>query len=868
MIRKVGLVLFALLFAGSTLTGARAETTQSEELLAWKQLPALPDELGVAGAFAGASGGAIIAGGGANFPDGMPWENGTKVWHDAAYVLPEGETAWKSGLKLPRPLGYGVSVTADDQVICVGGCDSTSHYTDAFALKWNGSSIEVKELPDLPAPVAYAGGAVIGDTVYVVGGSDNTSATSALASLYALNLKDLEAGWKTLDPIPGGGRILPAVAALENALYVFSGASLAADASGKPQRTYLKDSWRYTPDGGWKKLSEMPRPAVAAPVVVPDVAGNSSLFVVGGDDGSLVGFEPAEKHPGFPGNQLTYNAVTNTWADRGAGPVSVVTAPVVPWKDGAVIVSGEVRPGVRSAQVHHITMPPYQSAFGFLNYLTLGLYLAMVLGIGFWCSRGNNTTEDYFRGGQSIPWWGAGISIFATTLSSITFMAVPAKAFSENWVFMLANLPILLIAPFIVFVIMPVFRRMDVTSAYEYLERRFNLALRLFGSAAFVLFQLGRMAIVMFLPALALATVTNIDVIPCVLLMGVLTVVYCVFGGITADIWTDFVQTIVFMGGALLSVVYILMKTDGGLTGMVDLAMAENKLKMVNWTWDATTAALWVVLIGNIFDKMISYTSDQTAIQRYMTTADEKKAAQSIWLNAIVAMPATVMFFIVGTALYVYYVQHPNRLIPGVKNDAIFPLFIARELPAGLAGILVASIFAAAQSTISTSMNSMSTVVVTDWWLRLRRTPPTERQNIILARSLTAVFGIAGTACAVLLAVSDIKSLWDLFVQLLGLTGGALTGLFFLGIFTRRANGTGAAVGAVVSVVTVYIVQKHTDLHFFLYGMTGIVSCFVVGYLASLVSPALAPERLRGLTIHSIKEHNRTASPADPVPQN
>jgi len=832
--------------------GGQAETTGTEALLKWDKLADLPDATGVAGAFAGTSNGTLIVGGGANFPAGMPWENGTKVWHDEVYILPKDAKNWKSGFALPAPRAYGVSVSVNDEIICIGGSDAGQHYSDVYALKWSDDKIATRTLPALPVPLANAGGAVIKDTVYVVGGSDNTSATAALKSLFALNLKDPAAKWETLEPIPGDGRILPAVGALGGSLYVFSGAALDAGPDGKPQRTYLKDAWSYTPDKGWKQLAEMQRPAVAAPVITPDKPGNSSLFVVGGDDGSLVGFEPASKHPGFPGRIVTYNSITNAWADRGMAPASVVTAPVVQYDGGSVIVSGEMRPGVRTPAVAHITMPDQKSAFGFYNYLTLAGYLALILLIGFVCSFGNNTTDDYFRGGQSIPWWGAGVSIFATTLSSITFMAVPAKAFSENWIFVLANLPILLIAPFVIYVIMPVFRRINLTSAYEYLERRFNLAARLFGSAAFVLFQLGRMAIVMYLPALALATVTNFDVTLCILLMGVLTIVYCVFGGITADIWTDFVQTIVFMGGALLSIWYIITKTEGGFGGLVEIAQADNKFQMVNWTWDYTVASLWVVIIGNIFANLITYTSDQCTIQRYMTTADEGKAARSIWLNALVAMPATVMFFAVGTALYVYYVQHPARLVPGVQTDAIFPLFIARELPAGLAGLLVAAIFAAAQSTISTSMNSMSTVIVTDWYLRLKTTAPSARQQLILARSLTAIIGVLGTATAVLLAVSDIKSLWDLFLMILGLTGGALGGLFLLGIMTERANGMGAVAGAATSVVVLYFVQKHTSAHFFLYGLAGIVTCFIVGYVVSLVTGAPGTEKLNGLTIYSI----------------
>ena len=861
------LLLCAALFTPAVAVSDTVTTASvTEEWLAATSLPPVPDSLGVAGAFAGVSRGTLIAGGGANFPNGMPWENGTKIWHETVWALPFGTDVWTPAPAMAGPRGYGVSVSVpapDNRVINVGGSDADRHYADAFAWLWADGAVKTSALPPLPHPVANMGGALAGDTLYIVGGTETPQSTEALATLYALNITEagLKEGWKRLDDLPGKGRILPAVTVLRNELFVMSGAALAPGADGKPTREYLRDTWSYKPGRGWKQLADMPRPAVAAPVLAPKPQVSLSFYVMGGDDGSLVDFQPVENHPGFPANVLAYDAITDTWTDRGAAPISVVTAPIVPLADDrAVVVSGEIRPGVRTPAVSIVQSLPHQASFGTLNYMMLVLYLLMVLGIGFYCSLGNKTTDDYFRGGQSIPWWGAGVSIFATTLSSITFMAMPAKAYETDWVFMLANLSILLIAPFIIAVIMPIFRRLNVTSVYEYLELRFNLATRLFGSAAFVLFQLGRMAIVMFLPALALATVTNFDVMWCIGLMGVLTVIYCIFGGIKADIWTDFVQAFVFMGGAAITLIYILSKTDGGLTAAVAQAAQDDKLKLIDWSWDYTVASIWVVLLGNIFANLITYASDQCAVQRYMSTESEETARRSIWLNAFVAIPSTVIFFVVGTALYVYYTQHPARLVPGLKTDAIFPLFIARELPAGIAGILLASVFAVAQSTISTSMNSMSSVIVTDWYQRLSPTPPSGRSSLILARVLVGILGISGTACAMLLAVSDVKSIWDFFLEILGLTGGALTGLFLLGILTRRANGIGATIGMIVSVMVLFSVQRLTNVHFFLYAMVGILTCFIVGYLCSFLAPAYSSDRLKGLTWLSIKKNEGTGT--------
>lgn len=851
------LLLTVLSMVCFVLPGFAAEqTSQGQNLLEFTKLPPLPDGRGVAGCFAGVSGDNLLAAGGANFPDKMPWENGQKVWYDTIWKLKPGAKQWETAGKLPMPLGYGVSVSYKGQVICAGGSNSTGHTGEVFALEMVNGSVAVKRLPNLPRQLAMAGGALLGSRLYVVGGIEKSSATQALNTMYCMNLDEPAKGWAELEPLPGDGCLLPAVAAIQGKLYVFGGASLHADVDGKPARTYLKQTHIYSPGKGWSRGADMPRPAVAAPVIAPKEAGDATVVLLGGDDGSLVNFKPPQAHPGFAARVLTYNAVTNAWAERGVANITApVTCPTVSWQGGTAIISGEVKPGVRSPACWLAKSLPVKASFGLANYTTLAVYLLGILLIGVLLSSGNETSDDYFRGGQKIPWWAAGLSIFATTLSSITFMSVPAKAFAEDWVFALANLPILLIAPFIVKVIMPVFRRMDATSAYEYLERRFSLPIRLFGSAAFILFQLGRMAIVMFLPALALSTVTSFDIVPCILLMGVLTIIYCVFGGISAVIWTDVVQSIVFLGGALLTIVLIVMRTDGGVQGFVSLAQENHKFRLANLTWDATVASLWVVVIGNIFANLISYASDQTTIQRYMTTADERKAARSIWMNALVAMPATALFFLVGTSLYVYYAQHPAQISPGVQNDGIFPLFIAKELPSGVGGLLVASIFAAAQSTISTSMNSVSTVLVTDWYERLTAGARSERARLALARWLTAIIGVLGTGGALWLSASDVRSVWDVFLSILGLTGGAMCGLFLLGIFSRRANAPGAIAGALASVIVLALVQRFTNLHFFLYGMTGILTCIAVGSLVSLVFPAPAAEGLAGLTYYDLKPH-------------
>ena len=332
--------------------------------------------------------------------------------------------------------------------------------------------------------------------------------------------------------------------------------------------------------------------------------------------------------------------------------------------------------------------------------------------------------------------------------------------------------------------------------------------------------------------------------------MGLLSTIYTTLGGIEAVIWSDVLQVVVLMGGALLSLILIASSVEGGPAGLVSTAAAHGKFHAVNLTWDMATASAWVVVVGWTLSNLVPYTAEQTVVQRYLTTQDAAAAARSIWTNAALTIPAGVIFFGLGTALFVFYHENAAALEPSLRVDAIFPLFIVQQLPVGVAGLLVAGIFAAAMSSLDSSLNSVSTVLVTDWYRRLVP-ETTQAQRLRLARRPTLGLGIVATGAGLLLASFDIESLWDVFLELLGLLGGTLAGLFALEIFTRRAHAAGALTGAVASVAALYLVKTLTAVHFFLYAGIGIVTCIAVGYLTSLILPHdRAP--LEGLTILTV----------------
>lgn len=323
------------------------------ETLSWKQLPSLPDPLGVAAPYAGVTGNALLVAGGANFPGKMPWEGGKKVWLDKVWLLDRPDGTWREVGKLPRPLAYGISVSTPDGVVCVGGSDADRHYADAFRLVWTGEKLLTIPLPPLPIALSGASAALVNDTLYVACGAEQPGEQAATNRAFAIDLATKDPSWHELPKLPGKPRLLAAGAGYDEAFFVLGGTALEPNADGKIARAYLREAWSFRPGHGWQSLAEMPKPNVAAPSPAPVVDGR--ILLAGGDDGSRVGFTPVQEHPGFPRASLAYDPSLDRWSEAGEVPAPRATVPTVSWRGMIVIPSGEVRPGVRSPEVWAIT---------------------------------------------------------------------------------------------------------------------------------------------------------------------------------------------------------------------------------------------------------------------------------------------------------------------------------------------------------------------------------------------------------------------------------------------------------------------------------------------------------------------------------
>lgn len=819
---------------------------------------------GLAGAFSGLSNDALIIAGGTNFPDLPPWKAGKKVWQDQILVLLKdgGNYKWvfDAHMKLSNSAANGVSITLQEGLLCVGGDGPSGILKDVFLLIWDQerSQIISTKLKPLPDGFEATGGALIAGYIYITGITGNHNSFIRIQSEKLLNNND--GVWESLPPCPGLPRKLMAYAAQNNGqytnLYLFGGRSAV-----NRETTILYDSYEYdVKHNQWKHINENQELKAFMGASALSM-GSSSILLFGGDDGELflerIALEKAieeesdliirdsliltlEKsfvgHHGFSKRIAGFNTITRTFTAVGAvAELAPVVTQAILWDGKIWLPSGETFPGVRSPLV--LIADPILSTgnFGGANYAVLGIYFAILISIGLYFSSRQNSTEDYFKGGGRIPWWAAGISIFGTALSAVTFMAIPAKTFATDWSYLLYNLTVLIVTPIVVMFFIPHFIKLNLVTAYEYLEQRYNLTVRWLGGFSFIIFQLGRIGIVLYLPAIALSLVTGIDIFTCIIAMGLISMFYTYIGGIEAVIWTDVIQVIVLMGGALLSIVLITVSLDQNVFSLIQEASEKEKFHVFNFRFNWAQPTFWVVIIGGFFANLVTYSSDQTMVQRYLTANNEKGAAKSSWTNAILVIPASLLFFSVGTALFLFYLKFPEKIDSFSKdNDAIFPWFIIQELPTGISGFLIAGIFSAAMSTLSSSMNSIAASFSADFYLRIK--PDTDAKKSLQIAKLTTLFsGIVGTLLAIWMATSNITSLWDMFFKVLGLFTGGLGGLFLLGIFTKKANAQGAIIGMVASSFIQYLVVNFTDIHLFLYAGIGMSTCFIIGYLSSVL---------------------------------
>ncbi|HVS13525.1 MAG TPA: sodium:solute symporter [Thermoanaerobaculia bacterium] len=502
-----------------------------------------------------------------------------------------------------------------------------------------------------------------------------------------------------------------------------------------------------------------------------------------------------------------------------------------------------------------------------LDLVVLAVYVAAVIGVSLALSRRSRTPDGFAAAGGALPGWAVGLSLFGTFLSSNTFLGVPGKAFAEDWNSFLFSLTLPLAAWAAVRWFVPFYRRGGALSAYEHLERRFGRWARTYAMVCYLLTQLARVGAILFGMALALGPLTGWRPAPIILATGVLVTVYTLIGGIEAVIWTDVIQSVVLGLGALVALAILVVGMPGGIfegaTRIVEIGAAEGKWSLGSTAPDLTTSTVWVVLLYGLFINLNNFGIDQSYVQRYHTARSERAAGRSVWLAAWLYLPVSGLFFLLGTSLYADLRANPERWRPLVDAvdgagpavpqiaDRAFPFFIVEALPPGVSGLIVAALFAAAMSSIDTSLNSSATVIESDLFRAYFRPDASETARMRVLRSATVAVGAAGTGAA--LAMIGVKSLLDAWWLLSGVFAGGLLGLFLLGMIVRRAGRPAALAGVIAGVLVIAwmtlsprlpdsLAMLRSPLHANMVIVVGTLTLFTVGATVAKLRPARAPE--------------------------
>ncbi len=415
----------------------------------------------------------------------------------------------------------------------------------------------------------------------------------------------------------------------------------------------------------------------------------------------------------------------------------------------------------------------------------------------------SSNVEGFTTAGGRLPGWLVGLSIFGTYLSSISFLALPGKAYGGNFVAFAFSLSLPFAAIIAVKWFAPLYRASGDVSAYAYLERRFGLWARLYATCFYLLTQLARVGTILFLVALALERLTGWNIETIIITAGIVTIIYTMTGGIEAVIWTDAIQSVILTLGAISSVGIIIWQIPGGFWALIETAGSAGKLSFGSMSPDFFTGGFWTLLIYGLFINLQNFGIDQSYVQRYQSAKSLDDAKKSVWIGALLYIPVSALFLFIGSALFAYYSVLPDllpkELMQAGMGDRIFPYFIVTELPPGMTGLLIAALFSAAMSSVDSSLNSSATIVMTDIYKRLLRPSASDAELIIFLRRTTFVIGVAGIIAA--LCMISVKGTLDVWWKLAGIFSGGMVGLFILGAFSRKATGKEAMTGVIVGVV-------------------------------------------------------------------
>jgi SSS family solute:Na+ symporter len=486
----------------------------------------------------------------------------------------------------------------------------------------------------------------------------------------------------------------------------------------------------------------------------------------------------------------------------------------------------------------------------FVDYAIILLSLIVSLYVGFYFSKGQKSTKKYYAAEGKVPAWAIGMSILATLVSSVTFLAYPGEGFSSNWILLVQGLMVPLVLLTIIWGLVPLYRNVIGISAYEYFEKRFGYFARLYGSLGYILAHFSKMGTVFYLLGLAIASLFDLDTLTVIWILGIIIIILTLLGGIEAVIWLDVIQGFLLIGGGLIALTILLFAPEGGPAAVWEVAKENGRVGFGPFDWDFTRLTFWVMVINGVFYAIQKYGTDQTVIQRYLTAKTNRDGIKASLMGVLLTVPFWAMFMFIGTALFAYYQLVPGASLPDdIRPDAVFPLFIMNELPIGVTGLIISALIAAAISSLDSDLNCLSAVLTEDFYAKLKKNA-SDAQKLHFGKIMVVVSGVMAMLVATLYTYLGGEGVLGIVFGLYAIFSGGIAGMFLLGLFSKRANKKGLYIGIGVCVAfTGYAVLTSSKIndqlildfgnwnfkqHKYMLGVYSHVILFSVGYLASL----------------------------------
>lgn len=460
--------------------------------------------------------------------------------------------------------------------------------------------------------------------------------------------------------------------------------------------------------------------------------------------------------------------------------------------------------------------------FGLTNYIVLTLYLIAMMTVGVFFSRRQENGEMFFLGGRRLPWLAVAMSMYASLTSAVTYIGLPGMAYAENVSLIIVSIMSPIVAPFILLLFYPLYHRLKVTTSYEYILKRFGTEAKYAVAGLFVLARLGWLGTVVYAPAMAMSIVTGIPLWTCICMMGLLATAYTALGGLAAVVWTDAIQFVILIGGAIWVAISLTNGVEGGAGEIMAVAKETGRLQIAEWKLNLYAMTGPAVAISFFFQLMQDYGTDQVTVQRLMATGSMKKTIKSVAFNAVTDFVIIGLLMFIGLGLFAFFqsAEIPTNLSP----DKIMPYYIIHYLPQGISGLLITAVFAAAMSSMDSGINSIATVVINDFTKGVKN-------EVRLARMITVVLGVLATALA--FYVSTIDGILKAFFSFMGMFSAPVLALFLMGVLTRKANFKGWLVGLGASIVVSIWIQKFTEIHELYYFPFSFAVSFTIGLIAS-----------------------------------